>query len=120
MAQTCHVYMEDDGRVGEDDGVAAWWKTSVSLLAEGRCLQGSLLTDSYSGNRTLRVVGDQFGLDRPTARALLLEVYEVAGTVMRSHSLDQAEAYVDLESLIRNRFYRAQAEGMIQRIFSNA
>ena len=119
MTLSCHVHMEDQGLVGSDDGSAAWRKTAVSLLANGRHLNGNLLSDGYSGNRTLRVVDDEFGLDRLTAQTLLLEVYQIAGTMMRSFGLDQTEACFDLERLIRNRFYRAQAEGVIRRIIGN-
>lgn len=120
MALHCHVHMEEQGLVGEDDGSAAWHKTAISLLVAGRVVKGNLLHEWYSGHKTLRVVDDALGLDRLIAKALLLEVYNVSSVNMRACSCDMGEAFFDLEGLIRDLFYRSTAERVIRQIRSDA
>jgi hypothetical protein len=105
MALPCHVYMEEQGLIGGDDGTAAWHKTLISLLVAGRVVNGYLLHEWYAGHKTLRARENQFGLDGAVAQALLLEVYKVSSVTMRMFSCDVGEAVLDLEPLIQDLFY---------------
>src|SRR3954454_5091273 len=116
MGLPCHVFMEEQGSVGEDDGSSAWHKTAVSLLVVGRVVKANVLTDGYSGRQTLRVVHDDFALDRQAAKTLLLAVYNVASVSMRMCSCDIGEAFLDLEKPIRDLFYGAVAESLVRQI----
>jgi hypothetical protein len=116
MPLPCHVQMEDQGLVGLDDGTSAWCLTALSLMVGGRVLNANVLVDGYTGNQTLRIIHDGIGLDRPTAKTLLLKVYNVAGVTMRRCSCDLGGAFLDLEALIENSFYRVQAAELIKHI----
>lgn len=116
MALPCHVFMEEEGSVGEDDGTTAWRKTAVSLMVVGRVVKGHVLTDGYSGDQSIQVAHDDFGLDRQTADTLLLKAYNLSSSAMLEFSCDIGEAFFDLEKVIRNLFYGAMAESVVRQI----
>jgi hypothetical protein len=112
--------MKDEGLIGEDDGVSAWRKTFIDIAVAGKVVHANLLSDGYSGKRTLRVILDQIGMEPATAKVLLLAVYDVSSTAMLEFSCEIGEAFLDLEAAIRDLFYGAQAEELIRRISAAA
>ena len=114
MSLPCHVFMEEKGLVGVDDGSAAWYMTAVSLLVRGRYLNANVLVNSYSGNRTVRILDNDVGQDNPVARELVLKVYDVAGAPMRSCCCDVGEAFLELEPLIEESIGSVQTAKFIE------
>jgi hypothetical protein len=120
MSLPCHVQMEDQGRVGEDDGEHALWSTSMRIVVAGRSIEARVLTDSYSGKATSEVQRDPFRMPNRLIEPLLVSLYWACSTNMRQCCCEIGEAFCDLESFVRRVFYRADAEELIRKLRATA
>ena len=116
MTLPCHVQIEEQGMANEDDGTTAWAKDEIVLTIARRIVQAHVLTDHYSGNQEVTVLLDQFGLEPQAAAPLLLKCRRIGGVSMRMTHDNWGEACFDLEPVIRDLFYKAQAEGLLRQI----
>jgi hypothetical protein len=109
------VHLTDNGPVRDDDGETAWFSTLLSFGRGEKTIAADVHVDAYSGKAVGRITRDDFGFHPDLIGRLVVRLYWVCGSHMRQFNCDHHEAVCDLESIIRDLFYRSSAERLLRK-----
>ena len=99
----------------KDDGETAWYSTELLLvLNDGRVVRAEVRNEGYTGEALAIIKRDDIGLPENLLKRLCVHVF----WNHRDPDSDVTETSADLEILIKDLFYRVDAEVMVRKFRS--